>query len=141
LKTYATENVIIARGVMVQWSGARVYQPATATMSSQSSKVDSTHRWHFTLHPSVELSPGTLTSVFNTFVHPTRALLSHTEGAEREWRSRSHRKHRYRFTGDPSKGGLQKFLNMFKIEYWNISWWVAWVRMRFSSHQYDKSQQ
>jgi hypothetical protein len=86
-------------------------------------------RWHFVLHPSVQLM-RTLTSPFSDFMHPTRVMLAHTDGAEQEWRSRSHRKNRYRASVFAERSPLWKFLNLFKIEYWNVSWWVAWVRAR-----------
>ena len=110
-----------------------VHHRLSNTMSSKNSKTtqpaEDTRRWHFTLHPSVQLVPETLTSVFTRFAHPTRAVLSHSDGIDLEWRSRSHRKHRYRFSGpSPPTRAYQKLLNLFKVEYWNISWWVAWVR-------------
>jgi hypothetical protein len=104
-------------------------QPPPAPQEQQQNSESTTaKRWHFELHPSVEYLPHTLTSVFSDVIHPTHAVLAHSDGAEREWRSRSHRKHRYRPLGITNPTGAKKLLNMFKIEYWNISWWVAWVR-------------
>lgn len=90
-------------------------------------------RWHYELHPSVEMRlprnalPG-------HFFHPTRTTLAHTLSAqELAWTSRDHRKNRH-YTTAPTgynRHGdslMQKFGHLKRIEYWNISWWVAVVR-------------
>lgn len=81
-------------------------------------------QWHFTLHPSLDLIE---TSAAFRFLHPTHATLTNNHS----WSSRSHRKGRYvRHTLDTThkRHHPSLWLNLWqlrRIEYWNISWWVA----------------
>ena len=74
------------------------------------------------------------------FFHPTRATFfgeHDDEGSEsmtQLWSSRAHRKHRYVYISSRQaarhKDGMWgRLALMRKIEYWNISWWVAQVRL------------
>ncbi|KAJ7201573.1 hypothetical protein GGX14DRAFT_464297 [Mycena pura] len=90
-------------------------------------------RWHLSLHPDVEKHAPHSALRFGSFMHPTHATLTSPLPLERHlaWTSRDHRKHRHT-DADPhtgrrrhSPGTLSKLANMRRIEYWNISWWVA----------------
>ncbi|KAF9527398.1 hypothetical protein CPB83DRAFT_934328 [Crepidotus variabilis] len=97
--------------------------------SNQSSKDAS--RWHHTLHPHVrkEGERNPLPKGIAHLMHPTHALLIHTGselGSEQKWTSRNERKHRFVAvapTGAQSRSARNS--KMEKIEYWNVSWWVA----------------
>nr|GAT46672.1 predicted protein [Mycena chlorophos] len=85
-------------------------------------------RWHLDLHPDVKQhSPHGAFS----FLHPTHAVLALSSEKNLAWTSRDHRKHRHVAanpqTGQPRHvdGTLRKLWNFRRIEYWNISWWVA----------------
>jgi hypothetical protein len=89
-------------------------------------------RWHFDLHPDVEKHSSHGALRFGSFVHPTHAILV-APNQNLAWTSRDHRKNRHLAT-DPKTGRprqranrLHKFANMRRIEYWNVSWWVAVV--------------
>ncbi|KAJ6491261.1 hypothetical protein C8R47DRAFT_976550 [Mycena vitilis] len=85
-------------------------------------------RWHLELHPDVKKHSAR--SALGSFLHPTHATLSAAD-RNSEWSSRDHRKNRHIAanprTGRPRRGAgiLRKLANMRRIEYWNISWWVA----------------
>ncbi|KAF7323645.1 hypothetical protein MKEN_00585200 [Mycena kentingensis (nom. inval.)] len=103
------------------------------------------------LHPHPQAKRG----LGSGFLHPTHAVLAlsgHPAAAadekpdgnekpkrELEWTSRDHRKHRH-LVEDPrtgrtrpahqdakkaSQGVLGRIGNMRRVEYWNVSWWVA----------------
>ncbi|KAJ7253762.1 hypothetical protein B0H12DRAFT_1116515 [Mycena haematopus] len=87
-------------------------------------------RWHFDLHPGVEKQFSRSAIRFGSFMHPTHATLVAPD-QNLAWTSRDHRKNRH-LAADPKTGRprqrtttLQKLGNMRRIEYWNISWWVA----------------
>ncbi|CAK5272160.1 unnamed protein product [Mycena citricolor] len=92
-------------------------------------------RWHVALHPSVKKNTprGAL-----PFLHPTHATLTSSTGDKLRWTSRDHRKNRHVVSnprsGQPRQakddGMWTKFARMRRVEYWNISWWVA---MAFTS--------
>lgn len=59
------------------------------------------------------------------FFHPTHAHL-HVHSWKLDWSSRDHRKGRH-----PVEHNKRRPINTFlRIEYWNISWWVAFVLLR-----------
>lgn len=72
------------------------------------------------------------------FFHPTRATFFGEHGDEgvmtQLWSSRAHRKHRYVYMSSFTQAARHRdgiwgrLALMRKIEYWNISWWVAQVR-------------
>ncbi|KAK7046904.1 hypothetical protein R3P38DRAFT_89014 [Favolaschia claudopus] len=89
-------------------------------------------RWHLDLYPHVERHSPHSALRFGSFIHPTHATL-HAAAVEKplKWTSRDHRKQRH-LSEDPRSGRTrrrvdtwQKLANMGRIEYWNISWWVA----------------
>lgn len=60
------------------------------------------------------------------FFRPTRVHL-HIHSLKLDWSSRDHRKGRH-----PVEHGKRRTINTFlRIEYWNISWWVAFVSFPF----------
>ena len=66
-------------------------------------------------------SVSTLTGTF-PFLHPTHAHI-HADFERLDWNSRDHRKGRH-----PVRTGERRHINTFlRLEYWNISWWVAIV--------------
>ncbi|KIY50007.1 hypothetical protein FISHEDRAFT_65014 [Fistulina hepatica ATCC 64428] len=98
-------------------------------------------RWHHQLHPLVSKSSerNGLPDFLRHRIHPTHATLYYLkdhpdagpDGKELRWSSRSHRKNRLKSTSPKSgkrrRAGqwFQGLLHMARIEYWNISWWVA----------------
>jgi len=57
-----------------------------------------------------------------SFLHPTHAHL-HIHSLKFDWYSRDHRKGRH-----PVEHGKRRPITVIlRIEYWNISWWVAFV--------------
>lgn len=100
------------------------------------------YKWHLTLHPSVKLvndsSRNALPKLFGTYFHPTRAKLQWVHSPDDKesilaWTSRDHRKNRHRAMTPKSghsrhgKNVWQRVGHMTRVEYWNISWWVAMV--------------
>lgn len=92
-------------------------------------------RWHLVLHPSVakECARNALPSWLGQFFHPTRAIFTSKDGTRQPWTSRAHRKHLY---GRPTIHHLRELWygvwNMLRrLEYWNVSWWVAQVRLSY----------
>ena len=62
------------------------------------------------------------------FFHPTHAHL-HVHSQKLDWYSRDHRKGRH-----PVEHNKRRNINTFlRIEYWNISWWVAFVYFPYIS--------
>lgn len=97
---------------------------------------DDIKRWHLELHPDVvrELATNSFPHPIKHAFHPTHANLTHTHGSEvrtQEWTSRHHRKHRHIQVSPRTNKKrhettlLRKMARLRKIEYWNISWWVA----------------
>ncbi|KAJ7598488.1 hypothetical protein C8J56DRAFT_848328 [Mycena floridula] len=92
--------------------------------------MTTTDRWHFELHPTVE--KGISHKAFqHGFFHPTHMALSQQDGDNLNWTSRDHRKGRH-LARSPHSGQarksptmIQRIGHMTRIEYWNISWWVA----------------
>lgn len=99
------------------------------------------HRWHYNLDPSLTThSPNNPFS--SRFLHPTSLTLARKDSKSDEeflWTSRDHRKNRHvKYTPNQDKGKsrhgsslLVGLGHMFRIEYWNVSWWVAIVSFRF----------
>ena len=57
------------------------------------------------------------------FLYPTHAHILVDSKTKLDWYSRDHRKGRH-----PLKEGERRTINTFlRLEYWNISWWVAMV--------------
>ncbi|KAF9566559.1 hypothetical protein CPC08DRAFT_101843 [Agrocybe pediades] len=86
-------------------------------------------RWHLVLHPSVvkECARNALPGPLGRVMHPTNATLAADDGRRHNWKSRSHRKGRYRNTSSPDHPSIRRKVgNMIThIEYWNVSWWVS----------------
>ncbi|TFK41438.1 hypothetical protein BDQ12DRAFT_645878 [Crucibulum laeve] len=91
-------------------------------------------RWHITLHPSVikECAHNGMPSLIREFFHPTRAILTWDHGKQKQdWRSRDHRKHRHILLSPSTtrdRTGTtfwERLSHMTRLEYWNVSWWVA----------------
>ncbi|PPR05934.1 hypothetical protein CVT24_006656 [Panaeolus cyanescens] len=99
-------------------------------------------RWHHHLHPRVikECARNALPHNVGHFIHPSMATLSrisrdnlqHIRNMSMQfWTSRNQRKHRYVPYSphtERSRYGVstwQRLANMRRIEYWNVSWWVA----------------
>ncbi|KAL0958028.1 hypothetical protein HGRIS_000203 [Hohenbuehelia grisea] len=90
--------------------------------------------WHHDLHPSVKkhASGNALPNIFfGRAIHPTHAVLSHPTAGLKRWNSRHHRKNRH-ILETPTSGLLRAGRNVWmglghltRLEYWNISWWVA----------------
>jgi len=57
-----------------------------------------------------------------SFFHPTHAHL-HVDSKRLNWTSRDHRKGRHPI----ETGKRRRISRFFGIEWWNISWWVAFV--------------
>ncbi|KAE9390303.1 hypothetical protein BT96DRAFT_1024605 [Gymnopus androsaceus JB14] len=92
------------------------------------------HRWHLQLDPSLTIhSPNNPFS--GNFFHPTSSTIARKDPNSDEeflWKSRDHRKNRhvkYNPNQDnESRQGSNLLVglgHMFRIEYWNVSWWVA----------------
>ncbi|KAF9457915.1 hypothetical protein BDZ94DRAFT_157835 [Collybia nuda] len=90
-------------------------------------------RWHHHLHPSAQKhNPRNgLPHCLEDLVHPTHAHLTKSDDGDLAWTSRDHRKNRH-VPASPKSGNarlgttvLQRFGHLGRIEYWNISWWVA----------------
>ncbi|KAH0581938.1 hypothetical protein H2248_011608 [Termitomyces sp. 'cryptogamus'] len=89
-------------------------------------------RWHHPLEPTVEKRDlqNALPHCCRHFFHPTRATLTRDGYDDFKWKSRNHRKQRHKALTPgqrPRRGkNLQhRFAHMSRLEYWNISWWVA----------------
>jgi len=90
-------------------------------------------RWHHHLSPGVvkECARNALFKPIGWFFHPTYAELVNEAGGRHIWKARHHRKHRYiqnsAVSGVDRRGAnvWAKVAHMGRIEYWNISWWVA----------------
>src|SRR5277367_5166320 len=90
--------------------------PHDPTSDSKSSSPD--------LKSSSKTDLGKVTSANGTFpfLKPTVAHF-HIGGLELDWNSRDHRKGRH-----PIRYGTRRRISTFlRIEWWNISWWVAVV--------------
>ncbi|KAJ3729888.1 hypothetical protein C8R42DRAFT_653130 [Lentinula raphanica] len=94
------------------------------------------YRWHHHLEPTIFLhSPdNALPSGIGRFLHPTRvtlALKDPNRDDEFLWKSRDHRKNRhvkYAPKQNKSRHGRNPVVgigHMMRLEYWNVSWWVA----------------
>ncbi|KAE9390305.1 hypothetical protein BT96DRAFT_349852 [Gymnopus androsaceus JB14] len=92
------------------------------------------HRWHYDLDPSLTThSPNNPFSA--QFLHPTSLVIARKDPNSDEeflWNSRDHRKNRHvKYTpnqDNKSRHGSSLLVglgHMFRIEYWNVSWWVA----------------
>ncbi|KAF8067813.1 hypothetical protein FPV67DRAFT_1669692 [Lyophyllum atratum] len=89
-------------------------------------------RWHHALHPSVHYhNPRNgLPRCSQHFIHPTHAILLRDGDESCSWTSRDHRKNRYKDLA-PSQSRrsgsnvFQRLGHMTRLEYWNVSWWVA----------------
>ncbi|KAF8156823.1 hypothetical protein B0H34DRAFT_675223 [Crassisporium funariophilum] len=91
-------------------------------------------RWHLNLHPDVvrESAGDPFPKFFGHFFHPTYATLTHkARGQQQMWTSRDHRKHRHidvsPHNNTPRFGDSfwKRLAHMGRLEYWNVSWWVA----------------
>lgn len=60
------------------------------------------------------------------FLHPTHAHI-HLDHTRLDWNSRDHRKGRHPLP----QGQRRRIHTILRIEYWNVSWWVAVVIPRF----------
>jgi hypothetical protein len=60
------------------------------------------------------------------FLHPTHAHI-HIDHTRLDWNSRNHRKGRH----PAPQGQRRRIHTLLRIEYWNISWWVAVVISSF----------
>ncbi len=102
-------------------------------------------RWHLALHPTVEKLSSH--NVFQTnFFHPTHAVLHDAESSSSfHWKSRDHRKNRHRARAPNDKydrrghGLLERLGHMRRMEYWNVSWWVAMVSFSCPGVRYPKT--
>jgi len=56
------------------------------------------------------------------WMHPTHAHIN-INGQKLEWSSRDHRKGRH----PVESGARRKIVNFLRLEWWNVSWWVAFV--------------
>ncbi|KAJ3998093.1 hypothetical protein F5050DRAFT_1873318 [Lentinula boryana] len=94
------------------------------------------YRWHHNLEPALfTRSPdNAFPSHIGHFLHPTRVTLALKDPNRDEeflWKSRDHRKNRHvKYTPDQDKSrhGKNSFVgigHMARLEYWNVSWWVA----------------
>lgn len=95
-------------------------------------------RWHYRLEPTLFThSPdNAFPNGIGRFLHPTRATLASKDPDRDEeflWKSRDHRKNRhvkYTPNKDRSRHGKNLLVgieHMTRLEYWNVSWWVATV--------------
>ncbi|KAJ3903990.1 hypothetical protein F5879DRAFT_802509 [Lentinula edodes] len=93
-------------------------------------------RWHYRLEPTLFThSPNNaFPNGIGRFLHPTRATLASKDPDRDEeflWKSRDHRKNRhvkYTPNKDRSRHGKNLLVgieHMARLEYWNVSWWVA----------------
>ncbi|KDR68383.1 hypothetical protein GALMADRAFT_104940 [Galerina marginata CBS 339.88] len=92
-------------------------------------------RWHLEHAPSVtrDCARTSLPGWLGQYFHPTHATLARDDGVEKAWASRKHRKHRYA-AHVPNTRRTRRYgafhlrlASMLRVEYWNISWWVAQI--------------
>jgi len=88
-------------------------------------------RWHLVLHPSVvkECARNSLPATIGRLFHPTHVTFTAEDGGRHYWKSRSHRKGRYRNVPDNHLNLWKRIANIRHVSYWNVSWWVAVVRV------------
>lgn len=130
---YESEHLVDTGSLFDRWAKTGLWTLQFERHLKMSSKP-----WHHPLPPNVnrEHHPNALT---HRFFHPTHAVLSHPNHGELTWSSRAHRKHRYRThatpSGKPRHGDtpFERLWHLTRVEYWNISWWVAIVRSISSS--------
>ncbi|KAF8590093.1 hypothetical protein K439DRAFT_1628306 [Ramaria rubella] len=88
--------------------------------------------FHHTVPQSLDAVQPTSVSPFSFFA-PNNAKLVHRHHHDKQihWNARAHRKQRYR-AASPRYGRMRhtasvwgRIARMRKLEYWNISWWVA----------------
>jgi hypothetical protein len=82
------------------------------------------HEIHDTLPDSTKSDLSRVRSATGTFpfLRPTHAHF-HVGGQKLDWNSRDHRKGRH-----PVRNGERRRISTFlRLEWWNISWWVAVV--------------
>ncbi|RDB30427.1 hypothetical protein Hypma_007169 [Hypsizygus marmoreus] len=89
-------------------------------------------RWHHHLHPHVHRhhARNGLPRCVRDLIHPTHVTLTHDAEGDFHWTSRNHRKHRNQRVSPSgysryAKNLPLKLARFRKLEYWNISWWVA----------------
>jgi len=110
---------------------SRIMTPVLPLQETRGSYFEA--RWHHPLPPSVQkYNPQNgLPRCCGDLIHPTHIKLVRDSSEELAWSSRDHRKQRHLDTS-PRSGNtrngvtlLQRLGHMRRIEYWNISWWVA----------------
>lgn len=96
-------------------------------------------RWHHTPHPSVvkECARNALPKPLGHIFHPTHATLTIEDGATQNWFSRWHRKGLYKRPSTRLRSFWLRLANMRRLEYWNVSWWVAVVRILHFAYSSD----
>ncbi|KAJ4468904.1 hypothetical protein J3R30DRAFT_3304544 [Lentinula aciculospora] len=105
-------------------------------MATSAAVEDSEYRWHYNLEATLfsHSHNNAFPSRLGQFLHPTRATLAlkdRTRDEEFLWKSRDHRKNRHvKYTPkqDRSRRGKNPLVgigHMTRLEYWNVSWWVA----------------
>lgn len=88
-------------------------------------------RWHHTLHPSAvkECARNAFPTRLGHVFHPTHATLAMEDGTTWNWFSRWHRKNLYKRPPTRLRSFWIGLSNVRRLEYWNVSWWVAIVRV------------
>ncbi|KAH9477513.1 hypothetical protein JR316_0009732 [Psilocybe cubensis] len=106
----------------------QITDPEKATHTPKAPHHIHIPRWHHTLHPSLtkQAARNALPTGIAHIFHPTHAVFTVAQdGAEQRWFSRWHRKRLYKRPPNQIGSFWARIANMRRLEYWNVSWWVA----------------